>query len=239
MSRILKIVLWLIGLFVLIILIQYPMQDSMDSWESWSLPLAGKTIVLDPGHGGADGGAEGSDETQEKEITLKVSNLLKDYLQQAGASVYLTREGDYDLADEGTKGLSRRKAEDIQRRVQFISDKNADFFLSIHLNALGDRQWKGAQTFYYPGKDQNEKLAKAIQAEIIRNLENTNRVALPIHQIFVLKYAKAPGALVEIGFLSNEEELGLLKSDDYQRKMAASIYKGILNYITGKEEENP
>lgn len=58
MSRILKIVLWLIGLFVLIILIQYPMQDSMDSWESWSLPLAGKTIVLDPGHGGADGGAE-------------------------------------------------------------------------------------------------------------------------------------------------------------------------------------
>ncbi len=129
MSRILKIVLWLIGLFVLIILIQYPMQDSMDSWESWSLPLAGKTIVLDPGHGGADGGAEGSDETQEKEITLKVSNLLKDYLQQAGASVYLTREGDYDLADEGTKGLSRRKAEDIQRRVQFISDKNADFFL--------------------------------------------------------------------------------------------------------------
>ncbi len=74
------------------------------------------------------------------------------------------------------------------------------FFLSIHLNALGDRQWKGAQTFYYPGKDQNEKLAKAIQAEIIRNLENTNRVALPIHQIFVLKYAKAPGALVEIGF---------------------------------------
>ncbi|SES20716.1 N-acetylmuramoyl-L-alanine amidase [Gracilibacillus ureilyticus] len=237
MPRKIKIFLWLSGLLLLIIFIQYPMQQSMDSWQTWSLPLAGKTIVLDPGHGGVDGGAVGSDQTQEKEITLKVSSILRDYLQQAGATVYLTREGDYDLAAEDTKGLSRRKAEDIQQRVQFISEKEADFFLSIHLNALSDSRWKGAQTFYYPGREENEQLAKFVQSEIIRNLENTKREALPIHQIFVLKYAEAPGALVEIGFLSNGEELQLLKSKEYQQKMAASIYEGILRYVTEETVE--
>jgi N-acetylmuramoyl-L-alanine amidase len=232
MSQLTKVLLWLIGVFALIILIQYPLQQTMDSWQTWSLPLAGKTIVLDPGHGGVDGGAVGSDKTQEKEITLKVSKMVRDYLQQAGATVYLTRDGDYDLAGEDTKGLSRRKSEDIQKRVDFIEEKNADLFLSIHLNALTDKRWKGAQTFYYPGREENERFAKAIQSEIIRNLENTKREALAIHQIFVLKYAEATSALVEIGFLSNDEELALLQSDTYQRKMAASIYQGILRYQT-------
>src|SRR5690606_18653824 len=108
------------GLFLLIIFIQYPIQSNIDSWKTMSLPLAGQTIVLDPGHGGVDGGAEGEDDTQEKEIALKVSLLLQDYLEQAGAIVYLTREGDYDLANDDTRGLSRRKSEDIQRRVHFI-----------------------------------------------------------------------------------------------------------------------
>ncbi|UOQ49381.1 N-acetylmuramoyl-L-alanine amidase CwlD [Gracilibacillus caseinilyticus] len=232
MSKKMKVMIWLIGLFLLIILMQYPMQRTMDSWQTWSLPLAGTTIVLDPGHGGADGGAEGSDDTQEKEIALSVSNMVRDYLQQAGAVVYMTREGDYDLAQDGTKGLSRRKTEDIQQRVAFIKEKKADLFLSIHLNALAARQWKGAQTFFYPGREQNEMLAKSIQSEIRRNLENTNREALALNQIYLLKYSEIPGALVEIGFLSNEEEKELLKSTNYQQKMAASIYKGMLQYVT-------
>ncbi|WP_208585733.1 N-acetylmuramoyl-L-alanine amidase CwlD [Gracilibacillus suaedae] len=231
MPKIFKVVLWLVGLFLLIILMQYPMQRSLDSWQTWSLPLAGKTIVLDPGHGGVDGGAEASDDTMEKDIALDVSKMLRDYLQQAGAIVYLTREGDYDLAQDGTTGLSRRKSEDIQNRVAFIKEKEADLFLSIHLNALPEKQWKGAQTFYHPGREQNELLAKAIQSEIRRNLENTNREALAMSQVFILKYAETPGALVEIGFLSNEEEKELLKSANYQKKMAASIYEGISQYV--------
>ncbi|SFM42222.1 N-acetylmuramoyl-L-alanine amidase [Gracilibacillus orientalis] len=238
MPKIFKVVLWLVGLFLLIILMQYPMQRSLDSWQTWSLPLAGKTIVLDPGHGGVDGGAEASDDTQEKDIALNVSKMLKDYLQQAGAIVYLTREGDYDLAQDDTTGLSRRKSEDIQNRVAFIQEKEADLFLSIHLNALSDRKWQGAQTFYHPGREQNELLAKAIQSEIRRNLENTNREALAMSQVFILKYAEITGALVEIGFLSNEEEKELLKSTSYQKKMAASIYEGISQYVI-EQTDNP
>ncbi|ENH97830.1 N-acetylmuramoyl-L-alanine amidase [Gracilibacillus halophilus YIM-C55.5] len=237
MSKIWKVALWLIGLFILILLLQYPMQKTSDSWQTWSLPLAGKTIVLDPGHGGVDGGAVGADDTTEKMIALQVSQMLRDYLQQSGATVYLTRDGDYDLADQDTKGYSRRKTEDIQRRVDFIRDKQADLFLSVHLNALPDKKWRGAQTFYHPGKEDNEQLAKAIQSEIIRNLNNTEREPMALQNIFILKYAETPGALVEIGFLSNEEERSHLVTEEYQRKMAASIYEGIIKYVSEASTE--
>lgn len=203
------------------------------------LPLQGKVIVIDPGHGGKDGGAVGRDpeKTQEKEITLQVAKLIRDYAEQGGAIVYLTRETDTDLADEQLRGFSSRKSQDIRRRLQFIHDKEADFFISIHLNALPSSKWRGAQTFFYPRFPENKQLATAIQDEIIYNMENTNRVPLQLNSIYLLKYAKVPGALVEIGFLSNEEERELLKQSNYQKQMAASIYKGILRFVEETQTE--
>src|SRR5699024_10919436 len=95
-------------------------------------------IVLDPGHGGQDGGAVAKDEekTEEKSITLEVAKMTRHYLEQAGAIVYLTREKDTDLADHSLRGLSKRKSQDIRRRLEFIHDKDADLFISIHLNSL-------------------------------------------------------------------------------------------------------
>ncbi|WP_371069851.1 N-acetylmuramoyl-L-alanine amidase CwlD [Sediminibacillus sp. JSM 1682029] len=237
MKKYIKAALWMLGVVLLVLLIQYPIQQSTDSWDSWALPLSGKVIVLDPGHGGPDGGAEGSDDTQEKDIALRVAKKLQNYLQQAGALVFLTREKDEDLAAKETRGLSRRKSEDIRNRVEFIKDKEADFFVSIHLNALPATQWSGAQTFYYPSDGANERLATLIQDEIKRNLENTTREALGLKSMYLLKHAEAPGALVEIGFLSNVHERELLKTDDYQGKMAASIYEGILRYATEDGED--
>lgn len=238
MKRVSKFIFWGLGVLLLAFLIQYPIQKQVTTWETWSLPLVGKTIVIDPGHGGPDGGASGKDKTQEKDIALLVSKKLQSYLQQAGALVYLTREEDKDLASGDTKGLSRRKAEDIRKRLQFIKDKKADFFVTIHLNSLPSTRWRGAQTFYYPRYEENKHLAKMIQTEIIRNMENTNRIPLAINGIYLLKNAEVPGALVEIGFLSNEQERELLKQEDYQQQMSASIYEGILRYVT-EEPEDP
>ncbi|ASN03642.1 N-acetylmuramoyl-L-alanine amidase CwlD [Virgibacillus necropolis] len=238
MKRLGNVVIWCFGFAVLLVLISQPIGSPVSTWSSWSLPLAGKTIVLDPGHGGPDGGAVGKDKTLEKGITLTVAKKLQNYLQQTGAVVYLTRNKDTDLADSNTKGLARRKAEDIRNRLQMIKDKEADFFISVHLNALPSTKWSGAQTFYYPKSDKSKHLAKLIQAEIIRNLENTDRTALPLKGMYLLKHAEAPGALVEIGFLSNEQERELLKKDDYQEKMAASIYEGVLRYVTEDVEED-
>ena len=237
MGRVSKVILWCLGFVLLIYLLNYPVEKDDLVSDTWSLPLSGKTIVIDPGHGGPDGGAVGKDQTEEKDIALVVSKKIRDFLQQAGALVYLTRETDTDLADEGTKGLSRRKSEDIRNRLKFIHDKNADFFITIHLNAIPSTVWSGAQTFYYPKFDESRHLAQMIQAEIIRNLENTTRAPLAINGIYLLKYAEVPGSLVEIGFLSNEEEREQLKNEEYQQQMAASIYEGILRYVTEDMEE--
>ncbi|MCT1579142.1 N-acetylmuramoyl-L-alanine amidase CwlD [Oceanobacillus kimchii] len=237
MGRKKKIAFWLLGVFLLAYLLQYPINETnMIANQGWTLPLTGKTIVIDPGHGGPDGGAVGSDDTEEKDIALEVSKLIQSYLQQQGAVVYLTREQDKDLAAEDTNGLARRKSEDIRNRLKFIHDKEPDFFLSLHLNALPSTKWRGAQTFYYPTNGENKHLATMIQQEIIRNLENTNRSPLALNSMYLLKHAEVPGALVEIGFLSNVEERELLKDQDYQRKMAASIYEGILRYATEEPE---
>lgn len=237
MKRGIKLVAWGLGFLLLAVLIQLPIQQTESTWASWSLPLSGKVIVIDPGHGGPDGGAVGKDDTVEKDIALAVSGKLQRYLQQAGALVYLTREKDQDLADEGTSGLAKRKSEDIRKRLEFIEEKNADFFLTIHLNALPSERWRGAQTFFYPKFDENRHLARMVQAEIRRNMENTNREALAINGIYLLKHAETPGALVEIGFLSNVEERELLKKEEYQESMAASIYQGILRYSTEEIED--
>lgn len=203
--------------------------------SSWSLPLSGKIIYLDPGHGGPDGGAEHG-EAVEKDIALNIASKLRDYLQQQGALVLMTREEDTDLANSTTKGLSRRKREDLQRRVEMINESEAELFISIHLNSMPSPRWYGAQTFYSTRYLENKVLAELIQEELRDNLENTKRVAKPIDHVYLVKSVKKPGALVEVGFLSNPTERELLIQDDYQEKVAAAIYQGVMRYFTEGED---
>ncbi len=234
MKKKLKIGGFAIGLIVLFLILQYDFTDD-DSWESWNLPLTGKIILLDPGHGGPDGGA-GDEGALEKDIALDVSLKVRDYLQEQGALVLMTREEDRDLAPEGTRGYSRRKVEDLKKRLEMINTSNSDFYVSIHLNSIPSPRWSGAQTFYATGIKENAKAAKFIQDELRRNLENTKRNSKPLNNVFILKYAKKPGVLVEVGFLSNPGERANLKTDEYQDKIAASIYNGIMRYYTNEKE---
>lgn len=230
----LKLIGFLAGLVVLFFILQYDFMEN-NSWNSWNLPLSGKIILLDPGHGGPDGGA-GDKKTQEKEIALNVSLKVRDLLQEQGALVIMTRETDKDLANSDTRGYSRRKVEDLKNRLKMINDSDTDLFVSIHLNAIPSSRWSGAQTFYAPQHKENERVAKFIQEELRRNLENTTRKAKPLNRVYILKNAKRPGALVEVGFLSNPTEKANLKRDLYQEKIAASIYKGIIRYFTNEKE---
>lgn len=227
-----KIIAFAVGLLALFFILQI---DFTDEQETWNLPLSGKIILLDAGHGGPDGGA-GTGETLEKDIALNITLKVRDYLQQNGALVVMTRATDTDLADSGTRGYSRRKVEDLKNRLKMINDSDNDFFVSIHLNAIPSPRWSGAQTFYAPHHKENARAAKFIQEELVRNLENTNRKAKPISSVYILKHAKKPGVLVEVGFLSNPAEKANLKKDDYQEKVAASIYEGILRYFTNEKE---
>lgn len=234
MGKKLKIVAFIAGLLIFFIILQYDFINN-SSWKSWNLPLSGRVILLDPGHGGPDGGA-GDKDVLEKDIALNVSLKLRDYLQEQGALVIMTREKDKDLADEDTRGYSRRKVEDLKKRLDMINNSGADFYISVHLNAIPSPRWSGAQTFYAPQLLENQRAARFIQDEFRTNLENTTRKAKAMNSVYILKHSNKPGVLVEIGFLSNPEEKERLKSDAYQEKVAASIYKGMLRYYSKEKE---
>jgi len=231
-----------IGLAVVLLTVTLLSQDvpSTRTWSYWTLPLSGKTIAIDAGHGGMDGGAVSKQGAIEKDLNLAIALQLRDYLQQAGAIVIMTREGDYDLAQEGTRKISKRKTEDLLQRAQMVKESKASMFISIHMNSIPSPKWYGAQTFFYPSHPDNPVLAGLIQDEIKRNLENTQRLAAKKQDVYVLKALDSiPATLVEVGFLSNPGEAKRLVDADYQRKVAASIYQGILRYSSGEKWSYP
>lgn len=227
--------LCLLAMFVAVASYEMP---STKTSGYWSLPLAGKVIAIDAGHGGPDGGAVSRQGVIEKDINLSIALYVRDYLQQAGALVVMTREIDKDLAEEGTRGYSKRKTEDLKQRVRQIESKQADLFISIHMNSVPSNRWSGAQVFYTPNHPDNEGLANLLQAEMIRNLENTDRIAKTVSTVYLPQALKIPSALVEVGFLSHPEEARLLADEAYQRKVVASIYNGILRYSAGERPKS-
>lgn len=209
---------------------------STKTWTYWTMPLSGKIIALDAGHGGPDGGARSMDGLEEKDVNLAIALHLRDYLQQSGALVVMTREDDRDLASPETKGYSKRKTEDLLKRAEFVTKQKSNLFVSIHLNSIPSPRWSGAQTFFYPNHADNSTLATLIQEEMKRNLKNTDRVAKQADkEIYLLKALTIPSALVEVGFLSNPGEAQLLRDPAYQKKIATSIYQGILRYYSGEK----
>lgn len=199
--------------------------------------LSGMVIGIDAGHGGADGGAASKAGAIEKDLNLAIALHLRDYLQQAGAIVVLTREADYDLAEQQTKSYSKRKTEDLLERVARLKQANVEMVISIHMNSIPSNKWSGAQTFYDKDASEDSKqLAYAIQQQIKEHVGHTKRESKDVEGIYLIhEMSKVPTALVEVGFLSNEVEAKRLVNAEYQRLVAASIYTGILNYLDNKK----
>lgn len=187
-----------------------------------------KYIYIDPGHGGIDGGGMAKNGIYEKDINLKISYQLKNYLEQIGFSVLLTRYDDYDLA---SKNSNNRKREDILKRTELLNNKNVIMFISIHCNIYTSNSIYGSQTFYNPTNNNNKLLAESIQEMLKKILKNTNRQAKSIINKYLIDNCKNIGCLVEVGFLSNEEENKLLMTDIYQQKLAYCMYLGIIQYL--------
>ena len=187
--------------------------------------LYGKVIVIDPGHGGKDNGAEVNN-VLEDEINLSIAKILYQKLFDQGCIVHITRVGDYDLAPLDSL---TRKMKDLKRRTQFINEVNADLFISIHLNIFIQEQVKGIQVFYQEYKDESEKLAKIIQDKFNKNLNKKSKKH-KIGDYYILNNTYPTGVLIECGFLSNDEDRLNLNNHDYQDKICKIIYKGILDF---------
>lgn len=192
-----------------------------------NLPLLGKVIYLDPGHGGVDSGAQYKD-IYEKDINLSISLKLEKELTSLGAIVYLTRNGDYDLSVPNT---IHRKRSDLSRRSNIINDSNCDLFLSIHLNSEISDTWRGPQVFYDDNNESNKKIAELYQNELNKTLKGTRKIK-QAEDLYLQKRIKRPGVLIEVGFLSNANDRYLLKSEEYQNKVAVVLKEATVKYFT-------
>ena len=193
------------------------------------------TVVIDPGHGGEDGGAVSPDGVQESHINLAVSQQLRDLLCFAGVQTVMTREEDVTICDEGLGTIRARKASDIRNRVAIVNGTENAVLLSIHQNSLpSSTVTHGAQVFWNQQEGAKE-LAEAIQTSLndtinVGNEKHTKQIP---PTVYLMKHVTAPAMLVECGFLTNQEETGRLQDETYQRTLAISIAAG---YLRGTSE---
>ena len=196
-----------------------------------------KIILIDPGHGGIDGGAKSQSGTIEKDINLQIALKLRDNLEEKGYKVCMTRESDEGLYQEG-KTVKEKKREDLKKRVSLKTETNCDIFVSIHQNMFPQSKCYGAQVWYASNENSN-KLATSVQDAIKESVnDNNKRVAKPAGEAYLILRDKYEGAsiLVECGFLSNPNEEAKLKTDEHQNLIVEGISKGIDRYFENNIE---
>lgn len=190
-----------------------------------------KIILIDPGHGGIDGGAVSPNGTIEKDINLTISLKLREELQNRGYRVVMTREEDKGL--NGDKGTVReKKIEDLNNRCKMKKESNCNMFISIHLNIFPQSKYYGAQVWYSSNKN-SEKLASLLQSNFKIHLDpSNNRLEKPAKNDYKILRGEddIPSIIVECGFLSNYEEEKKLKDEEYQRKIARIISDSVEEY---------
>ncbi len=197
-----------------------------------AFPMRNRIIVIDAGHGGLDGGASDVDGVCEKDINLNIAKYLEVYLKQSGAKVVMTRTKDISLHTNDNTSVKNRKREDLLKRREIANTSGADLMVSIHLNCFEQTKYSGAQVFYEPNFAESKALAATIQNAMRENLnKQNNRVEQKIApDKLQFQNLSVPTALIECGFLSNPDEAALLKTPEYQQKVALAIYLGIIYF---------
>lgn len=182
-------------------------------------------IVIDPGHGGEDTGAISQNNVNEKDVVLDISLKLGEKLEENNFKVYFTRKSD--------KALGNTVRSDIINRAKFINARNADIFLSIHLNGSDVESAKGVESYSRFLDDKSYLLAESIQDELSsieytkdRGIKETNEKSLGI-----LRYTNITVVLLELGFITNSEDEKYLISEEGQDIIVYCILNGILNYF--------
>ncbi|WP_139905835.1 N-acetylmuramoyl-L-alanine amidase CwlD [Clostridium thermarum] len=222
---------WLLQLFLimafLLLFTIYPMANINNTTDK-----SNKLILIDPGHGGVDGGAVGKDGTLEKDLNLIIGKTLKGELLKEGYKIVMSREDDRSLCTEGGT-IRKKKLEDLDNRQKLIRKSNCDMFLSVHLNSFPQQQYYGAQIWYAANK-KSENFGILMQNTLREDLDvNNKRKAKNAKDDFIIlrNCPDIPAIIIECGFLSNPAEAKKLKDPDYQKKIAQSIVRAVNVYF--------
>lgn len=179
-------------------------------------------VAIDAGHGGEDPGTSGNG-LVEKDIALDICQRLDALLKKAGVNTYMVRTGDTYM--------------DHKDRIERANEKNATLFVSVHCDWFENSSYGGTQTLYYPSKDLkagnlNEiQYAEIIQSELIKVMQTNNRGIMDRPNLAVLRRAQMPSVLVELGFLSNKNDVARLGSPEFRQKIAEGFTNGIMKAL--------
>lgn len=197
-------------------------------------PLYKVRIVIDPGHGGVDGGCCYKT-NMEKHLNLAVAKALQLELEQLGAQVKLTRTSDVALAAyDGVPGRHRR---DLAARIKIAREYSANLLISLHANT-GPSRLSGSLTFYRQGDDESRRLAGLVQESMSQLIPGNQNGILPA-KFAVLVGVDMPAILIELGFLSNATDRERLLRPGAAFPLAAGIAQGVLAYIQGSDAVTP
>ncbi len=191
--------------------------------------LLGKTIYLDPGHGGIDAGTTYK-KIYEKDINLLLCQKLRTALEEKGAIVYLTRETDKDLALNNARN---RKRSDLISRAYLINKTKPNMYISIHINHVSNAKYKGLQIFYNSRNKENKLMAESLTKHIKEKTWNVRPYKVN-NTYYMYKNITPPGILIEVGFLSNPDDRYRLTHEEYQDKIISQLTYGIEKYFEEK-----
>lgn len=230
--RIPALILLLFLLITAIIIIICKGRAEPDSAPAMAATAAGPTLVIDAGHGGADGGASAADGTVESLINLQIALRMEQIAKLFGVQTVMTRTDEtLDYPPEaGT--IREKKLWDQKTRVALINAVENAVLISVHQNTYPDARPSGSQVLYAKTAGSPE-FAEIAHANLINALNPENRrVAAPISdRIYLMKRVNCPAILVECGFLSNPAEAAKLETGEYQTELAAALIGSYLQYV--------
>ena len=188
-------------------------------------------LIIDPGHGGVDGGATSCTGVLESKINLEISLKLRDIFQLLGHKTVMIRTTDISVYTQG-ETIAAKKVSDLRERVRIVNETEDAVLISIHQNTFTDSRYNGAQVFY-PQTENSRVLAEQVQNALVKTVNPTsNRKAKKAQGVYLMEHIERPGILVECGFLSNPQEEEKLREDAYQRQLCAVIAASVSAYLS-------
>ncbi len=191
---------------------------------SQGLPVHRETcFIIDPGHGGVDGGATSCTGKLESAFNLEIGLRLDDLLRFLGYQTKMIRREDISVYTQGDT-IAQKKLSDLKERARICNETPGAILLSIHQNTFPDDRYSGAQVFY-PATEGSEELAKLLQSNL------SQRQAKKAQGVYLMEHITCPGVLIECGFLSNHQEEAKLRSPEYQKALCCIIAATAAEYV--------
>lgn len=194
------------------------------------------TVVIDPGHGGEDGGATSCSGILESKLNLDIALRLDDMMHLLGIKTMMIRDTDRSIYTKG-ETIAQKKVSDLRERVRIINDTDKAVLISIHQNTFPDGRYWGSQVFY-ANTTGSKELAVLMQHQLQSSLMPTNnRKCKQSSGIYLMEHIQCTGILLECGFLSNPEEEAILRDGEYQKDLCAVIASVCSQYLYQQKED--